>query len=58
MESESEGSVVGGYILGGLGGPGAAAVGACIGFAISWVPMRASEQYWRDLEKDGGPYSD
>jgi hypothetical protein len=39
-------------------GPGAAATGACIGFALSWVPMRASEQYWRDLEKDGGPYSD
>ena len=21
----------------------------------AWVPMRASEQYWRDLEQDGGP---
>ena len=39
-------------------GSGAAVTGAMIGFALSWVPMRASEQYWRDLEQDGGPYSD
>ena len=39
-------------------GIGAAIVGAFVGFALSWAPMRASEQYWRDLEKHGGPYSD
>ena len=50
-------AAAGGLILSGLG-PGAAVTGACIGFALSWVPMRASGQYWLDLEKDGGPYSD
>jgi hypothetical protein len=39
-------------------GVGAAVTGALVGFASSWVPMRSSEQYWRDLEADGGPYSD
>ena len=36
---------------------GAGVTAATIVFAISYVPMRSSEQYWRDLEKDGGPYS-
>jgi hypothetical protein len=39
-------------------GLGAAIFAGLVAFSISWVPMRASEQYWRDLEKDGGPYSD
>lgn len=48
---------IGGALLWPLG-VGAAVTGALIGFANSWVPMRSSEQYWRDLEADGGPYSD
>jgi len=58
-------SLLWGVVCAGIGyallsgfGTGAAVVGAVIGFALAWVPMRASEQYWRDLEKDGGPYSD
>lgn len=50
-------AVFGAALLAGFG-IGTAIVGAFPGFALSWVPMRASEQYWRDLEKDGGPYSD
>jgi hypothetical protein len=48
---------IGGMALWPLG-LGAAATGALFGFASSWVPMRSSEQYWRDLDADGGPYSD
>lgn len=48
---------IGGMALWPLG-VGAAVTGAFFGFASSWVPMRSSEQYWRDLEADGGPYSD
>jgi hypothetical protein len=48
---------IGGAALSSLG-VGAALTGAFVGWASSWVPMRSSEQYWRDLEADGGPYSD
>lgn len=37
---------------------GAGVTTAFFVFSMSYVPMRSSEQYWRDLEKDGGPYSD
>ena len=51
------GGAIGGAMLSEFGS-GGMAVGGLIGFALAWVPMRASEQYWRDLESDGGPYSD
>lgn len=31
---------------------------AFLTFAYTYVPMRSSEQYWRDLQKDGGPWAD
>lgn len=50
-------AILGGYLLHPYG-IGTMIVGAFIGFALAYVPLRGSEQYWRDLEKDGGPYKD
>jgi len=42
-----------------LSGPvGAAVVVGFVVFSLCFVPMRSSEQYWRDLERDGGPWAD
>jgi len=37
---------------------GAGVAAGLITFALTYVPMRSSEQYWRDLEKLGGPWAD
>ena len=37
---------------------GAGVTAAVFVMAITLVPMRSSEQYWRDLEKNGGPWRD
>ena len=37
---------------------GATVTVAIIVYSLTYVPMRSSEQYWRDLEKDGGPWAD
>lgn len=37
---------------------GAGVTAALFVFALTYVPMRSSEQYWRDLERDGGPWAE
>ena len=48
--------VAGPLLLSGL--IGAAVVIGFVVFSLCFVPMRSSEQYWRDLERDGGPWAD
>ncbi len=50
--------IAGSFVFGAFNSPGAAVVLGLIAFSYSFVPLRSSEQYWRDLEKDGGPWAD
>jgi len=52
------GVLVGTFVFGVFKSAGAAVVLTLIAFSCAFVPLRSSEQYWRDLEKDGGPWSD
>jgi hypothetical protein len=50
--------LVGTSVYGAFESTGAVVVLTLIAFSYVFVPLRSSEQYWRDLEKDGGPWSD